>query len=150
MSQQQCESANFKQSIKLGINGKSPVGGSDLICCAKDGCNWNDTTADKNMSYQDILASHNASTTSSTLSAGSDLGYVILCLVIILVIVVCCIWCCFVFVCAKKDKQENRSNRLSPDIEEDIPVTPIRNITHVHQSRDHERYSAIDKKIYKR
>merc|ERR1712228_367580 len=87
----------------------------------------------------------------ATLSAGSaDLGYVILCLVIILGIIVCCIWCCFVFVCAKKDKKEKRSNRLSPDIEEDIPVTPIRNITHVNQSRDHERYSAIDKKIYKR
>ena len=44
------------------------------------------------------------------------------------------------------------SIRIRPETQ-DIPVTPVRNINRVdvgENNRDHERYSAIDKKIYRR
>ena len=53
---QQCQSSGYQTTIKIKINQK---GGSDseVLCCTKDGCNWNHTTTEKNLSFDEIIVS---------------------------------------------------------------------------------------------
>ena len=86
----------------------------------------------------------------------------LLVIIAIVILVICCIFC---ILGIKKhnddDDDEDLKNRrnikqipysIRPETQ-DIPVTPVRNINRVdvgENNRDHERYSAIDKKIYRR
>ena len=46
----QCESAGFKQNIKIGLGRASGSGSEGVVtCCTEDGCNWNGTTAVLNL-----------------------------------------------------------------------------------------------------
>ena len=54
----------------------------------------------------------------------------------------------------KKRKRKKKPIRLALKPVPDIPVTPVHSISQINvnqnNEKDHERYSAIDKKIYKR
>lgn len=160
MSNKQCQDEGLLLPIKLRINQVSPHKNAAILCCAQDGCNWNYTTTFYNYSYDKILSMepNNGSNNTSTLSSGfSDAGYIALILILLIVLLILfCICCLFGFKKKRKQEEIDDQHGLKPptaDSLEDIPVTPVRNINHVNvqnYSRDHERYSAVDKKIYKR
>ena len=51
---QQCQSTNYQTKIKIKISQKSGSG-SEVLCCTKDGCNWNHTTTQSNLSFDEIM-----------------------------------------------------------------------------------------------
>ena len=85
-------------------------------------------------------------------------------------VIICCI-CCFFCLRTKKNKEKQtanarkkgQQNSLKPaETNPEIPVTPVHKINQVdvealdsparkkYLQKDHQRYSAIDRKIYKR
>lgn len=159
MSNEQCQDSGLLLPIKLRINEVSPHKNAAILCCAQDGCNWNYTTTYFNYSYDKILSLEpNEANNTSILTSGFGDGYVALIILLLLALLILfCICCLFGFKKKKnQDEDTNSGQGLKPpsaDSLEDIPVTPVRNINHVNvqkYSRDHERYSAVDKKLYKR
>ena len=113
-----------------------------------------------------MFQASNNGTNTTTLSAGTDWVPIVLINIIVIILIIC-ICCFFCLRSKKKKKQENRQAKpkhtLKPgENDQDIPVTPVHKISQVavealdtptrnkYQQKDHERYSAIDRKIYKR
>lgn len=164
LSNSDCQDQAYLTRIKVKINQHSTTKNADIICCVKDGCNWNYTTAYNNMTFAEILASESGNSSQDLIAAGvSDGGYIALVVVLVLLLLIACCICCLLGFKKKKEDEEDYSNdnitqissnyNLHPftNREEEIPVTPVKNINNIKVERtDHERYSAIDKKIYRR
>ena len=60
LDENQCKSSGYQTTIKIKINQKSNTE-SEVLCCTKDGCNWNYTTTQNNLSFDEILVRVNPS-----------------------------------------------------------------------------------------
>lgn len=96
-----CDGDQYQNKIAqrvAGINGQT----AEVICCTKDGCNWNGTTARQDLSYSDITGAqltagnglNGLGTVATAGLAGSWVPWVIIGAVLLGLIFCCCCFCC--------------------------------------------------------
>ena len=73
LDENQCKSSGYQTTIKIKINQKSNTE-SEVLCCTKDGCNWNYTTTQNNLSFDEILVRVNPSLSLSIFSSVSEIS----------------------------------------------------------------------------
>lgn len=170
----ECESTRFQTRIVANLQ-SGQAGGIDgtVSCCYEDGCNWNGTVATSGLSYDGYsnrFSLKSAATVALTNSGWEDWMYILLgCILLLLLLLFCC--CCCFFCCCRKKKRDKDAaegneeylgyyyrdrhtgdSAKSKGVPRRIMVASAEKEPEikVFSNRDHERYSAIDRRIYQR
>jgi len=171
MLEETCESENYRATTTRNVHINGGEEGR-VLCCRNHGCNWNVTTARADMNVSDFISGPIPPGSGSSGDMPIDWVPILIVGAIVLTIFFCC--CCFLCIwCANKrndgDDQQRapfvKSGRSSTwsfgrrsnfDVASEKSVRGTRRINvapsgvTVMDARDHERYSAIDRKLYNR